>query len=374
MQIVKKGAWIPTKEELLAESVLVKPERMLHKLVGTSEEDTRMLWLEARRNSIGASDVSAIMGTSNPKYQSRYKLWHEKMGLTPIDPEQTEVQLFGHLMEETATKAFSIQFAKGEVVDPKGMGIRHNLFPWMTASIDRALVLDDGDAKHGLDFATMLETEPLWIPIEIKNVSEYKTDEWTISSIPDMYYDQVQAQLEVTAKPRALVIAVFGGNRMGVYTVWRDVVHGAKIVRAAQEFWDSIQSGDCPPPDDSEATLELLKGMFPNANGETIPLTPEMLEMCSTMSRCDQEIEAAEKRKQEASNALRAAMGSATKATGGIYSVHYGNRTTQVVNHDLADKDEELMTLKGRVKEIENTYKEPRISRTLKVTENRAKV
>ena len=91
MQTVKKGVWLPTAEELIAESVLIKPERLLHPIQGNSPEDTRMIWLEMRKRSIGASDVSAIMGTANPKYQSRYKLWNEKMGLLPLDAEQSQI-------------------------------------------------------------------------------------------------------------------------------------------------------------------------------------------------------------------------------------------------------------------------------------------
>ena len=374
MQAVKKGVWLPTPEELLAESVLIDEARLLKPLVGTSDDDTRRLWLEARKQSIGASDVSAIMGTANPKYQSRYKLWNQKMGLLPLDTDQSQIQLFGHLMEATAAKAFKIQFGKGEIVDPKGFGIRHNLFPWMTASVDRALVLDAGLAVQGQEFKDMVQTEPLWIPIEIKNVSEYKTDEWGFASIPEMYYDQVQAQLEVTAKPRALVLAIFGGNRMEVYTVWRDVIRGAQITTAAAEFWDSLATGDCPPPDDSEATEDALKQRFPSANGSEITMTAEMETLCAMMIQCDERAEEAMRQKMEHTNALRAAMGDATKAKSALYSINYSNREISVIDREAADKDEELVDLKGKIKAIESGYKVKRTTRALKVTENRKKV
>lgn len=374
MQTVKKGVWLPELEELIAEGVLIKTERLIHPKKGTSDEDTRLMWLEMRKRSIGASDVSAIMGTANPKYQSRYKLWNEKMGLLPLDAEQSEIQLFGHLMEKTAAEAFNIQFGKGQIVDPKGIGIRHNLFPWMTASIDRMLVLDDGPVAQGLDFEWTATTEFGWIPIEIKNVSEYKTDEWNAFSIPEMYYDQVQAQLEVTAKPRAIVIAIFGGNRMGVYTVWRDVVRGAQITKAAEEFWESLQNEECPLPDDSEATEDALKLRYPKADDSTIQMTPEMEHLCALMVSCDEAVEAAQKRRTEYTNALRLAMGDATKAKSVLYSIHYGNKTMNVVDREAADKDEELVTLKGRIKEIEAGYKRPKMIRALKVSENRKTV
>jgi len=373
MQSVKKGIWLPKPEELIAESVLVKPERLAHPLVGTSPEDTRMLWLEARKLSIGASDVSAIMGTANPKYQSPYKLWNQKAGLLPLDADQTDVQLFGHLMEDTATRAFKLKFEQGEIVDPKGIAIRHNLFPWMTASIDRALVLDHGDAIHGQSFEQMVQTERLWIPIEIKNVSEYKTDEWENASIPDMYYDQVQAQLEITAKPRALVLFFNDTATTEIYTVWRDVVRGAKITSACEAFWESIVTGDCPLPDDSEATEDALKQRYPNASGTEIAMTAEMESLCAGMFHCDQVVEDALNHKKELTNKLREAMGDATKAKSPLYSINYGNRTTYAINKERAEKDEELVDLKNKVKEIETGYKEPRTSRTLKVTESRAK-
>ena len=43
MQAVKKGVWLPTPEELLAESVLIDEARLLKPLAGTNDDDTRRL-------------------------------------------------------------------------------------------------------------------------------------------------------------------------------------------------------------------------------------------------------------------------------------------------------------------------------------------
>ena len=44
------------------------------------------------------------------------------------------------------------------------------------------------------------------------------------------------------------------------------------------------------------------------------------------------------------------------------------------LDREAADKDEELVDLKGKIKAIESGYKVKRTTRALKVTENRKKV
>lgn len=92
-------------------------------------------WKEMRRNYIGASDASAIMGDS--PWTSPYELWMEKMGIS--EKEQTFVMQRGIELEEHARYAFEKLldcFVLPQV-------IYHPNIPYMMASIDGLSI--DGD-------------------------------------------------------------------------------------------------------------------------------------------------------------------------------------------------------------------------------------
>lgn len=362
--LVKEGIHLPRMEELQM-APLIEAKRLTRAPEGVDAEDTRRLWLESRRNGIGASDIPAIMGTANPKWGSPYALWNEKMGFLPIDTEELEHQTFGHLMEDTATRAFELRCNRGQMMDPDGAGIRHAAHPWNVASIDRILCLE---LTEGMDFEGIVTTCPLWIPVEIKNVSEYKSDKWGSVEIPEMYYDQVQDQLEVTGRPCSLLLAVLGGNRMKVYTVFRDVIRAGEIMREAEAFWESIQNGDCPEPDDTEATEEALKLLFNKTDGSAIPMTGEMLKWCQELESAKETIESMEAKVMLNKNLIRREMGEAKMAKHPLFSISYGTQTRQAVDKEKAEKDDELQTTKERVKVLESKYKQPVTIRVLKVT------
>lgn len=372
--LIKEGIHLPTIADL-TQCPCINFDRVLPKLVGIDEEDTRRIWLERRRASIGASDIPAIMGTAPGNYGSRYKLWHEKSGNIPIDTEMLEHQMFGHLMESTAVRALQAKHditSQAVIVDPKGIGIRHNLFDWNVVSPDRIVFL-----KHAEYPALNLQTNPFWIPMEIKNVSEWKNGDWGKREIPENYYDQVQDQLEAMARPASLLLAIIGGNRLKVYTVFRDTQRGTQIMQEAEAFWHSISTGEEPPPDDSEATTEALKAIYPEAGAAAskleISMTDEMVKWATQYVDADEKEEKEKERKTEAANNLRAAMKDHAKAKGTRFSVTWANQTRSNVNEERADKDDELVRLKEEVKRLEESYKEPKVIRMLKVTEIKQK-
>jgi len=365
---VREGVHLPTLDELRS-CPLIDPGRMRRRLVGTSPEDTRRLWLEARRGAIGASDVPAIMGTSPSKYNSAYALWCDKAGLLPIDEEILQHQMFGNLMEEPITKAFGMIHSNiGVMVDPEGMGIAHATMPYNIASVDRFLFLDQTDT-----FGTDLSLNRYWIPTEIKNVSEYKRDGWGTSYIPEDYYDQVQDQLEVTGRPCSLLLALIGGNRLKVYTVWRDILHGETIVREIQAFWESLQRGEMPPPDDSEATTEAIIAMHGRTDGTEMAPTEEIVKWATAMIEATEHIDGWEAKKVLAANTLRHILGDTQKVKHPLFSINFGNQTRQVVDKAAAEADEALQAALRTVETLKGNHKGPVTIRVLKVTPSKAR-
>ena len=65
---------------------------------------TRLEWLELRREGIGGSDASVVMG-ENP-YRSILQLWEEKTGRKEITDEGNEHTYWGTLMEDVIRHEF----------------------------------------------------------------------------------------------------------------------------------------------------------------------------------------------------------------------------------------------------------------------------
>lgn len=230
-----------------------------------SDEDIRRAWLTRRQGSLGASDLPIIMGFSG--WTSVLTLWYQKRGELPLDVEELEHQRFGHLMEGVIHREFERRHPEVQVHDPKGLCVRHPLFSFLTASVDRCIFLRSNRRKKHI-------LAPGWIPLECKNVSEYKQKEWTHNEVPYLYYAQVQAQMLVTGRDIAVLAAVIGGNRLKVYTVHRDAQLIAEMVDATRDFWEKHQQGIMPTIDGSTSTTKTILKLFEEGYRENVPHKP----------------------------------------------------------------------------------------------------
>ena len=378
--LVERGIHLPTKEELQACTMLMHgserialPPALRDRTL--SPEEARKLWVAERRFSMGASDAPIVMGTSH--YKSEFTLACEKMGLVEADSEETEYQIFGHLMEKIAIERMEMIYSGGLVKDYLGIGIRHNLFPWNVVTPDRYLILQEG-LELGLKHIT---NNPFWIPIEIKNVSEWNRDSWGRFEIPAMYYDQVQDQLEATGRPCSIVLAILGGNRMQEYTVWRDTQRGAQIVSAMDYFWQNCQNGIRPPVDGSESTAKTL-GLLHPAGQPSVDreMTPEMARIARDFLRAharakkaDEIKKLAESKKNLAANMLREQMGATTSAVGEGVKVTWNSQETKVIDAEGVKADEELARAIAVVERLKSRHVSKKEIRVLRVTEPKPK-
>ena len=67
-------------------------------------------WLNYRREGIGASDASIIMGKS--KYKTIQELWEEKTGLVEPDNKTNFIQKKGHDLEIKARYFIELETGK----------------------------------------------------------------------------------------------------------------------------------------------------------------------------------------------------------------------------------------------------------------------
>lgn len=98
-------------------------------------------WLKWRKRGIGGSDVSCLIGIN--KWKSEIELWLDKTNQTNEISEETEIQMWGHIMEPVLRNHFTEVTGK-TVIELKAM-LQHPEYPFMLADVDGITVDDDNN-------------------------------------------------------------------------------------------------------------------------------------------------------------------------------------------------------------------------------------
>ena len=269
--------------EALNVNVLVNTE-------GLSREE----WLKYRKRGIGGSDVAALLGIS--KWTSAVALWLDKTNQTNEPEEINEAMRWGQLLEPVIREQFR-QITGRPVVEVKAI-LQHPQYPFMIADIDGLTVDEDGAPAI----------------LEIKNVSEYKRSEWS-QGVPAYYQTQVQHYLFVTGVQKAYVIALFGGNSSGVYTVQADPEVQQMLVQVESDFWSKVQNLIRPEIDGTDASTKLLDSIYRGGVSEEIIMPTEAVEYVDAYIEASADEDSAKARKNEAANHIKEIMGDYDRAT-----------------------------------------------------------
>ncbi len=251
-------------------------------------------WLAQRDVGIGASEIGAILGIDHRS--SPLKLYCEKTGaLPPEDLSDVEAIKWGHRLEPVIAQDFQERTGRRVVRGRRGrystlQSVEH---PWALAS---------------LDFWTG-EGEEMW-PLEIKNVTAFKAEDW-LDGTPEYYLAQLQQQMLVTGAKRGTSAALIGGNRL----VWCDVERDEQMIRKITYhgalFWQRIVQREPPDPDDSEATKEVLKRLYPQDDGSTVELPMVLADVIDEWRALKAEVKDSEARIRGLENQIKATMGEA---------------------------------------------------------------
>jgi putative phage-type endonuclease len=198
-------------------------------------------WLEARKNYIGGSDASAIVGM-NP-YKTNDDLWQEKTGkVTSKDISDKPFVKYGNDAEPLLRELFKLDFPQFNVDYVENNMFINDRFPWAHASLDGWLT-DENGRKGILEIKT---TEIL---------QSMQKEKWN-QRIPDNYYIQVLHYLMVTefdfAVLKAQLKTVFEGVpyiQTKHYFIERSEVESDidYLKKKESDFWQYINSGKKPP-------------------------------------------------------------------------------------------------------------------------------
>ena len=233
----------------------------------------RRRWLEARRNGLGASEVSTILGI-NPYGDTPLGVWLDKTATTPPDlGAASEAMEWGLRLERPVIDAFRTRYSRGlglKVAPSPGL-LAHEHLPMLLATPDRLGVSRD--------------TGDVICPIEAKTAGHFAQRDWS-DGVPLHYRVQTQVQMDVLDLSHAYVIPLFAGQRMPEpYRVERDDEVIELIHDEVSAWWERhIIGGE--PPDPTEADLPRLAELYPGDVDAAAVASPEVvrrLELRSSM-------------------------------------------------------------------------------------------
>nr|DAF27426.1 MAG TPA: Exonuclease [Caudoviricetes sp.] len=140
-------------------------------------------WLDSRKNRIGGSDASAILGM-NP-YKSNVDLWLEKRGeIETEDISDKPYVQYGTNAEYYLRELFKLDFPQYKVEYYENNMIINDKYPFAHASLDGELTDEEG--RKGI------------LEIKTTNILQSMQKEKWKDKIPDNYYIQILHYLMVT--------------------------------------------------------------------------------------------------------------------------------------------------------------------------------
>lgn len=198
----------------------------------------RAEWLEQRRDGIGSSDASVIMGMSN--WESPYSLWEQKTGRAPLDPpvDKTteELREWGNRLEPVILTATAERL--GVTITKPEQAWANTKRPWQRANLDGHV---DG-------------TETF---CEFKTATAYQSHNWD-GQIPDHAEIQVHHTGLVTGWRDAIVAGLIGGSHLSIHRITLNENILDMMQAAEEKFWHHVETDTEPDVDWHTRTRESL--------------------------------------------------------------------------------------------------------------------
>ena len=203
-------------------------------------------WLELRKRGLGGTDASVCVNM-NP-YSSLITLYADKKGLSSSKPDNEAMRL-GRDLEQYVSERF--MEATGKKVINDNFMYQDDEHDFMFADIDRKVVGENAG-------------------FEAKTMGSFNGHNIEAGEIPSHYYCQCQHYCSVMNWD--YIYIGFLVLQRGFYwlKVDRDDSFIAQMRKAEVDFWkDYVEKDITPEPDGSEASLDTLKELYPNASKDS---------------------------------------------------------------------------------------------------------
>ena len=203
---------------------------------------SRSAWLKGRKDCIGGSDASAVVGCC--PWKTSVDLWEEKMGIkNPPNISDNSLVQYGNAAEGPLRELFALDYPELQVCYLENNMFRNKNYPWAHTSLDGWLI--DKDGRYGV--------------LEIKTAtisSKAQKEKWKGENVPQNYYVQVLHSLMVTGFEFAYIKAQLKYNIEGEepfthtkhYYIDRSEVESdiAYLIEQERKFGEALHKGERP--------------------------------------------------------------------------------------------------------------------------------
>lgn len=270
------------------EGVIAEAPRATFLDYGSEEE-----WVAARNEGIGSSEALAVL-------ERPFTVWARKVGAAPEDDlSGVEYVQTGRRIEPFILEwwADDNRVDLAPIISGSRTSFVNKMRPFMRASLD-------GMTR---DF----EGQPAII--EVKNVGEWMASEWD-EGAPTYPRVQVQHAMAVTGIPRAVIVALLGGNRLRWVIEEYNPKFAARLIAAEQELWEQVLAEQPPDVDDSEETARALAALYAEPDGSVVTLDASFADLADEYANIQEQLKVLEARKRGIQNTIKKEVGNATYA------------------------------------------------------------
>lgn len=300
---------------------------------------TRAEWLEARRQGIGGSDASAIMGQN--QWESPLSVYMDKRSMAP-EKEPTEAMIQGTDCEEVVAKRFERE--TGMKVKRCNKLFSHPDYPWMKANIDRQLVGTDG-----------------FVGLECKTTSPFAKTDFDGGSIPPNYFWQCQHYMAVTGAQEWYLAVQVWGTAFHIFRIMRDENAIAQLIEAERVFWnDNVLAGVPPYPIGSEADDEAIDMLYATARYDKAANIDDMRAELETLALYEKDAKLLKEKIDTIKQTIKMRMGMYTSALCGRWKVTWKDQSSTRIDSKR---------LRAELPETFAMYSKTTTSRPLKIEE-----
>jgi putative phage-type endonuclease len=256
---------------------------------------SREAWLAARNTGVGASESAALFGLS--PWDTQFTLWAKKTGR--VEPEEIggEWLEWGTLLEEPIAQRYAKKTGRKVWQGGPFCVAQHPSIPFMRATPDRFVIEAPDRDGDGL--------------LQIKNTNAFKGHDWD-EGVPDYIEIQVQHEMACTGRAWASVAVLIGGAEFRSFDIERNETFIGELEEQVREFWGFVERNEAPPIDGSVRTLETIKKLHPNDNGQTVALPADAIGWWNSLAELRAQESSLKKAKAALEAPLLSAIGDAT--------------------------------------------------------------
>jgi putative phage-type endonuclease len=305
--------------------------------------------LEARRRSLGSSEIGVIAGHSLYRNATPFKVWESKV-FGP-EPGSSDAMYAGSFFERGIAEWYLQAMGLEDKCRLWKASRRvHPSRRWMSATCDFYVVSrKSGKRTH---------------VVECKFVGPGMDKHWNLDredGVPDMVRDQVDWQMACSGHRRVDVAAFFAGPReFKVFRFGHMKSREKSLVGVGEEFWfDHVVPQVAPPIDFSEAAARALQRMYPKHGDELVQATPGAYVLAANYDDARQREKVAKEEKDESRNKLCSLIGENAGIKGA-----WGKATWKLAKNGKVDKEALLKHLLAdktddEVEELNERFRKP---------------